>query len=99
MSMKRAWGPRTRPWSRRLPSRHSPEHLHTGRTLTHSVQRREPIRYFSECLLNTYSMPDTWEGKMKEPGNVPVVKKQTVNKPTPGRTLQAVMRTLDNQVL
>lgn len=44
---------------------------------------REPIRYFSECLLNTYSMPDTWEGNMNDPGNVPVVKNQTVNKPTP----------------
>ena len=58
---------------------------------------REPIRNFSECLLNTYSMPDTWEGKMNDPGNVPVVKKQTV-KPTPERTTPGSAKTLENQV-
>lgn len=60
---------------------------------------QEPIHYFSECLLNTYSMPDTWEGNMNDPRNVPVVKNQTVNKPTPERTTPGSAKTLENQVL
>ncbi|KAI4540786.1 hypothetical protein MG293_009827 [Ovis ammon polii] len=48
-------------------------------------------------ILAILTVANTWEGNMNDPGNVPVVKNQTVNKPTPERTTPGSAKTLENQ--